>query len=186
MMDNILNKPFKQNDVKRLRNLVSGESNEKSSTGVGYEKNVEEREEGEVFEEGGRKWVIENGIKKNINKNIVYNKIPLFCPKCKKIMNHSNDKIFYNQYNHCFECQILFETKLRVKGKWDEHKNNIINEDIDNLIKDYSLWIDEEMEKTCNSYITESGDQEKWVGNVKNKLLEEKHKTINFLKKIRK
>lgn len=185
MSDNYLKKEFKLKDVNRLRNLVTGNSDKSTQVGVGYEKSYIERSEGEIWEEDGRKWTIKNGIKQNIPKNPIGNNIPLFCPECKQIMNNPYDKNFYTLHGRCFNCQVSFETKLKIQNKWEEYEQQIINSDIDNLIKDYSNWIDDEIQKTTNSYITERGEEEVWMGDIKGRLLEEKENTINFLNNLR-
>ena len=45
---------------------------------------------------------------------------PWFCPECKKIMKRRLDDKMYRLYNQCFDCQIQFENKLRIDGKYDE------------------------------------------------------------------
>ncbi len=45
---------------------------------------------------------------------------PWFCPECKKIMKKKLDDKMYRLYNQCFDCQIEFENKLRIDGKYDE------------------------------------------------------------------
>lgn len=185
MSDNYLKKEFKLKDVNRLRNLVTGNNDKSTQVGVGYEKPHIEREEGDIWEEDGRIWTIKNGIKQNIPKKPTASAIPLFCPKCGNIMNNPHDKTFYIQHGRCFNCQILFENQIKLQNKWKEYEQLIIDSDIDNLISDYSNWIDDEINKTTNSYITEKGEEEKWVGNIKERLLTEKETTINFLNSLR-
>ncbi len=184
MKDNLLKKTFETKDVSRLRNILKGKSHKKTYSSVGYSKKEIVREEGEIWEEDGRTWTIKKGLKQNISK-LKHKNFPLFCPKCKnKMVIH--DKGFYHQYGWCLNCQAEFETQLKINKKWDIHKNQIINEDIDNLIKDYSNWIDEEIKKTSTPNITEAGEEEKWVGNIKNKLLKDKEETLSYLKSLRK
>ena len=38
MSDHTLKKPFEQKDIQRLRNLVQGKHGEKTTIGIGYEK----------------------------------------------------------------------------------------------------------------------------------------------------
>ena len=45
---------------------------------------------------------------------------PWFCPECKKIMKKKLDDKMYRLYNQCFDCQVKFENKLRIDGKYDE------------------------------------------------------------------
>ncbi|NNE31894.1 MAG: hypothetical protein HKN40_05940, partial [Winogradskyella sp.] len=57
----MLKKQFKEKDVERMRNLIKGKSNSRTISGVGYTKQTEFHDEGDVWEEGGRTWTIENG-----------------------------------------------------------------------------------------------------------------------------
>ena len=185
----MLKKDFKQKDVQRLRNLVQGKHGEKSTSGVGYEKKKDFHEEGDVWEENDRTWTIIDGIKQNLTKldkakDLVV--LPLFCPCCTNIMKNKFDKQFYIQYNRCFNCQIDFETDIRKLGLWDKYEKNIINSDIDNTINEYNIWMDEIINQPDDSYITEAGDIESWVGSSKKKLLENKEETIKYLQNLKK
>ena len=108
----MLKKEFNPKDVERVRNLVKGKYGEKTQQSVGYSKKSSFYKEGDVWEENGRKWTIKDGVKQNITKlddaKKAYN-LPLFCPKCKKVMNNPNDKPFYRVHGTCFKCFILKE-----------------------------------------------------------------------------
>jgi hypothetical protein len=189
MSENVLKKDFKQKDIQRIRNLVQNKHGERTTTGVGYEKQKDFYEEGDVWEVDGRQWTIKNGIKQNITKLDKAKKevtLPLFCPCCSNLMKNKYDKLFYIQYKRCFNCQIDFETELRVLGLWEEYEKNIINSDIEHVITDYSVWMDEVINGSNESFITEAGDVEKWVGSSKNKLLENKEETIKYLQGLKK
>jgi hypothetical protein len=189
MSENVLKKDFKQKDIQRVRNLVKGKHGEKTTIGIGYEKKKDFYKEGDIWEENNRQWTIKNGIKQNITKldkakqSVV---LPLFCPCCSNLMKNKYDKLFYIQYNRCFNCQIDFETEIRKLGLWEEYEKNIINSDINNLIKDYNIFIDEIVNTPMESYITEAGDVEKWIGSAKNKLLQNKKETIEYLQNLKK
>jgi hypothetical protein len=168
---------------------MTGKQGERTNTGIGYSKKQEFHEEGDVWEEDGRQWTIKNGIKQNITKLDKAKKevtLPLFCPCCSNLMKNRNDKLFYIQYKRCFNCQIDFETDIKRLGLWDEYEKNIINSDIDYLIKDYDVWMDEIINSSNESFITEAGDIEKWVGSSKKKLLENKEETIKYLQSLKK
>ena len=126
------------------------------------------RKEGDVWEDASRKqWTIKNGIKQNITKLDKAKEsinLPLFCPCCSNIMKKQNDKLFYLQYKRCFDCQVDFETELRIKGLWNDYEKHIINSDIDGIINDFNIWINEEINESNTSYVTEAGDVERWVG----------------------
>lgn len=189
MAESVLNKPFKERDVQRLRNLIQGKYGEKTILGVGYEKNQIDQKENDIWEENGKKWTIKNGIKQNITILDEARKelnLPLFCPSCKNIMNHRHDKQFYFLYKRCFDCQINFENQIKISGLWEEYEKNIINTDLECIIKDFNIWFDEYLNQGTESYISENGNVEKWVGSVKKNLLEDKEKTIKFLQSLKK
>lgn len=189
MSDNVLKKEFKQKDVQRLRNLIQGKHKEKTTIGVGYNKKHDIHNEGDIWEEDGRTWTIKNGIKQNITKldkakqNI---NLPLFCPECSKYMKNKLDKPFYLQYHHCWDCQINFETQLRAKGEWENYEKRVHNDSIDGLINDFQIWVDEEMESSLSSYITEAGDVENWIDKSKSKIKVDAEESIKYLNSLKK
>ena len=189
MSDNILKKEFKEKDVQRLRNIISGKTNQKNTVGVGYTKVEESHKEGDVWVEYGRQWTISDGLKQNVTKLDGAKKLlhlPLFCPECKKYMNKKFDKPFYLQYNRCWDCQIDFETELRRLGIWEKYQSDIFNMDIDGVINDFKIWSDEDINSNMESYITEAGDIESWVDNSKSKLKLDREETIRYLQSLKK
>jgi hypothetical protein len=68
MAESVLKKEFKEKDVQRLRNIIQGKEDERTTTSIGYTKKEEFHAEGDVWEEDGREWTIKNGIKQNITK----------------------------------------------------------------------------------------------------------------------
>ena len=186
-----LKKEFQKRDVERMRNLIQGKYGSKTTTGIGYTKKHEHHEEGDVWEEDGREWTIKDGIKQNITKlDKAKNAhvMPIFCPDCSKPMTYWQDKNFYNLYKRCFSCQVDFEGELRVKGLFEEYRNNIINNDIDNFITDYSQFVEECLNNTSEQgFISEAGDIEKWKGKINKELVEKsKEETIEYLKSLKK
>ena len=96
------------------------------------------------------------------------------------------DKQFYIQYHRCFNCQVDFESDLRKKGLLEEFEKFVTNSDIDGLINDFNIWMDEEIETSNQSWVTEAGDVEKWVGSSKQKMLQNKEETIKYLESLKK
>tara|TARA_Y100000385_G_scaffold254055_1_gene278626 strand:+ start:2351 stop:2914 length:564 start_codon:yes stop_codon:yes gene_type:complete len=175
-----LKKEFKRKDVERLRNLVTGKYGNKTTIGVGYKKAAEFYEEGDIWEEDGRKWTIKKGIKQNITKLDSAKKahiMPLLCPECNRIMNHSNHKAFYQIHKKCHDCVTNMETKMMIKGDYDEYTRKIKNDEIDNKIKDFKVWISEKV-KENNTFVTEQGDVERWVGKVDQDKVDEHVKSV--------
>jgi hypothetical protein len=188
MPDNVLKKEFQQRDIQRLRNLVQGKYGDKTTIGIGYTKLQESHNEGDIWEEDGRKWTIKNGIKQNLTKLDKAKKelhLPLFCSGCNKMMKPHLDKRFWIMYKRCFNCQVDFEAEIRKQGLWEEYERTLINSDIDFLINDFIIWSDEVINSN-DSFITEDGDVEKWVGNGKQILLQNKEETIKYLQNLKK
>jgi hypothetical protein len=96
------------------------------------------------------------------------------------------DKLFYIQYRRCFNCQVDFEADLRKRGLLEEYEKFINNSDIDGIIHEFNIWIDEEINSSNESWITEAGDIEKWDGSSKDKLLQNKEETIKYLESLKK
>ena len=187
--ESVLKKEFKEKDVQRLRNLMTGKYGESTTTGIGYTKTQEFYNEGDVWELDGRKWTIKNGIKQNITKLDAAKKeihMPLFCPSCNTLMKKQADKRFYLQFKRCLTCQVDFESELKIEGLWEEYNNVFINDNVDNTIKEFEIWFDENLNQSNESFITEAGDVESWIGSNKAKMLESKEETINFLKSLKK
>ena len=185
-----LKKEFKQKDVERMRNLITGKQGKKTTTGIGYTKKQVHHEEGDVWEEGGRTWTIKDGIKQNVtklDKAKKAHKTPLFCPECSTPMTYRQDKKFYNLYKRCFECQVVFEHNLKMEGLLEDYEKNIINSDIDGFITDYSQFVEECLNNNEESFISEAGDIEKWKGKLnKDLVLKSKEETIKYLKSLKK
>ena len=68
MSESQLKKEFSQRDVKRMRNLITGNFGDRTQVQVGYEKQNQEYQEGDVWEDSGKTWTIKNGIKQTVTK----------------------------------------------------------------------------------------------------------------------
>lgn len=173
--DTVLKKDFQERDVQRLRNLVQGKYGEKTRTSVGFSKPDEFYTEGDTWESDGRTWTIKNGVKQNITKLDTAKKahiMPLFCPKCGKLMKRT-DKPYYNVHKYCLDCHARFEDKLKQEGKYEEHYNKINNEIIDKRIEEFKCYVADRLNESNDSFVSEDGDVEKWVGKVDTSKAEE-------------
>ena len=190
MKDNILKKEFTQKSVQRARNLITGNGNARTTEGVGYTKKYEHYQEGDIWEENGRKWTIKNGIKQNITKLDKAKKahvMPLFCPKCKKIMDQRVDKPYYNTYKFCLNCYAKFEDKLKAEGKYEEYFNNINNKVIDSRIQDFKDFVESKLNESNTGHVTEQGDVETWHGKLNVERVDEYVKeTVEYLESLKK
>ena len=189
MSDNVLKKDFNKKDVERLRNIIKGKSGERTGQGIGYTKSNEFHEEGDIWEENGRKWTIKDGIKQNITKLDKFKTaaVPLFCPTCKGIMNKQLDPHYFKAYGMCLNCTTEKETKLKLEGKWEDHKNSIHNKDIDKLIEEFKSFIKAKSEQSNSGFVTESGEVERWIGGVdQEKLDKELREGLEYLENLKK
>ena len=107
---------------KALKDLMSGKDHEKEYVQVGYE--------GKKEDLGGKTRESE------LSKVMQSIRMPLFCPKCKKTMKKKLDDKFWRTKGHCFDCQIEFENKLRVKGEFENYARTLEIENRKSYVKD--------------------------------------------------
>tara|TARA_B110000908_G_C10184940_1_gene417524 strand:+ start:402 stop:977 length:576 start_codon:yes stop_codon:yes gene_type:complete len=188
--ENVLKKEWSKKDVKRARNLIQGKTNNRTTEGIGYSKKEEFHSEGDIWEENGRKWTIKKGIKQNITKFDNIKKLiktPLFCPNCSKQMKFHMDKDIFRIHKKCYDCLIEFEHNLRQMGAWDVYEKNLHNGELDAFINDFKIFIDDKLKTTNESFISEGGDVQKWVGGYNEERVSEGlKKTIEYLEELKK
>jgi hypothetical protein len=187
--DSVLKKDFQKRDVERLRNLVQGKYGEKTRSSVGFTNKQEFYNEGDIWESDGRTWTIKDGIKQNITKLDKAKKahnMPLFCPNCKKVMKRV-DKPYYNVYRYCLDCVAKAEDKLKAEGKYEEHYTKINNKIIDLRVNEFKQYVKDKLSESNDSFISENGEIEKWVGKLdKNKVNEFTDDIIKHLESFKK
>ena len=188
--DSVLKKQFQEQDVQRLRNLMTGKYGDKTIKSVGYRKAQVTHNEGDIWEEDGRTWTIKDGIKQNITKLDKAKKsyvVPLFCPKCKKQMKLKNDHELYKIHKMCLSCVVDMEHELQKDGKWDEYQQKIKNNEIDNKIKDFKDYVKDRLSESNNNFISEAGDKETWKGKIDEKRVDEHlSQVIEYLESLKK
>ena len=55
-------------------------------------------------------------------------------------MKPHRDKRWYVLYGHCFNCQVDIEHNLRKEGKLEEVEQQITNDHVDGMTKDFEVW----------------------------------------------
>jgi hypothetical protein len=190
MKDNVLKKEFQKRDVERLRNIVKGKYGDKTTQGIGYNGTpTPEYKEGDIWEQNGKTWTIKDGLKENITKLDKFKNvsIPLFCPKCKQVMDKQLDTHYYKAFGECLDCRARTETQLKIRGEWENHVYEMHDKEIDHQIEEFKSFMHDALNESNNGYITEAGDIQKWVGGINktraNKTLEEGVKYMEGLKK---
>ena len=132
-----------ERENKALANLLRGEEVEKRSM-VGYEGEEQENLKGKT--------------RKTKHSDLMASiRMPWFCPKCKKAMKKKLDDKFWRIQGHCFDCQIDYENKLKIQGKFDDYAQSKMLENQKSQLKDLEQSIDD-FEKT--------GGKKEWFNNV--------------------
>lgn len=106
-----------KHEDKVLKSLLRGEEPEQRIL-VGYQGEKQEREENRLTD-------IMKGVR-----------MPWFCPNCDKIMKNRHDRKYWMRHQHCMDCQIKLETKMRIDGTWEKHEANKLDEDRKSYVKD--------------------------------------------------
>jgi len=190
MKDSVLKKEFQKRDVERLRNLVKGKHNDRTIAGVGYNGEVkEDHKEGDIWEEKGKTWTIRDGVRENVTKLDKFKQaaVPLFCPKCKNVMDRQLDPFYYKSFGECVDCRATTETRLKIEGKWGSYTDQTFNTEIDHYIKEHLDYFENIISDKTEGYVSENGEVQKWVGGIDKERakqsLDEIVKYLNSLKK---
>ena len=161
-----LNKEFSKRDVQRIRNIVTGNTADKTRVQAGYEKENKVYVEGDIWEENGKTWTINNGLKQTITKHDKLRQIivmPLKCPECEKAIKVNNlNKKMWSIHNKCFDCVVEYETHLRKIGKYEEYEKKLMNANKDSFVDDYEQAVNAFVNDQGESFMSEAGDMENW------------------------
>lgn len=116
-------------------------------------------------------------------------RMPWFCPSCKKVMKKRLDNKMWILYNHCFECQLQTEHKMRIAGTYEEWKK-------ENIRKNKLAWINEQRQSiiewkaqdapTVFNQVSPDGhtvQKEKWSTDKK-ELDEKADEALNYLNEL--
>jgi len=180
----MLNKEFKRKDVERMRNLIKGKTGESAELQVGYTSKQETHKEGDIWEEGGKKWIIKNGIKQTYTKLDKVKKeaiLPLFCPCCGNLMKKRNDSKMYKIHKMCFDCVVDMEHQLRIDGKYEEYERAIVANNAESYLDDLEQYLLEAINESNTQFVSERGEVERWKGGIDSKMFLSEMRT-NFIK----
>jgi hypothetical protein len=177
-------KQFSERDLKRVRNIIQKKTGDKTVTSVGYTKIDEFHNEGDIWEENGKKWTIKNGIKCNVRKSDI-NAMPLLCPSCSTPMNHHLDKRMYGIHQMCLKCVTKMEDELKMNGTYEEYERNMIIGNAKYFAENIESGLDGFLDDIINgTYVMEDGTIQNWVGNGIDKV-QIKQEILNKLQKIK-
>lgn len=185
-MEGNLKKEFKPRDVQRMRNLITGKTGDKTQLQAGWERHSDRHTEGDVWEENGKKWTIKNGLKQTVTKLDQVKRLvvmPLACPSCGNLMKIDDyNKKMWAIHQKCFDCVIKMESEIKRQGKWKEYESGVMNENKDAMLDDLERalenWVDEK-----DTFVSESGEVEKWGGGDKTSVYKQVKEEIVKLRK---
>ena len=184
-MENNLKKEFTKRDVQRMRNIITGKTGDRTQLQAGWEKHLDRHKEGDVWEESGKKWTIKNGIKQTVTKLDEVKKLavlPLICPNCGGIMKVDDyNKKMWAIHQKCFDCVVKMESELKRLGKYEEYVANIGNNNKNAMLDDLELALESWLEQK-DTFVSESGEVEKWGGGDKSAVYKEVKEQIAKLK----
>jgi hypothetical protein len=186
-MENNLKKEFNPRDVQRMRNIITGNTGDRTQIQTGYEKNNQVHKEGDVWEEDGKKWTIKNGIKQSVTKldhikSLVL--MPLTCPNCGTVMKINDyNKKMWGLHGKCFDCVIKHESELKRLGKYDEYVSNIMNKNKNSELDDIETFLEEWVDQG-DTFVSETGEVEKWGGGDKKSVYKRVKERIAELREL--
>ena len=114
---------------------------------------------------------------------------PWFCPTCKKVMKKRLDDKTYRIYNHCFDCQLDIENKMRIDGTYDEWMENKIKANKLAWIKDQKEEIKTFRDQKAPEFLQQirpdghSVDKEKWGVDV-SQVRKQANEALEHLQKL--
>ena len=186
-MESNLKKEFSKRDVTRMRNIISGDAGAATQLQAGWERDKRTYQEGDVWEDNGKKWTIKNGIKQTVTKLDEIKRLvvlPLSCPNCGQLMKVDEyNKKMWAIHKMCFDCVIKNETEIKRQGKWDEYVSNIMNSSKNAELTDLEVALEEWMTQK-DTFVSEAGEVEKWGGGDKTAIYQQVKDKIAELKKI--
>jgi hypothetical protein len=76
---------------------------------------------------------------------------------------------------------------MKLEGKWSKYLKNTTNKELDNMIEEYKSFMMDALNEGNDSFITESGEVEKWVGGInKERATKAMEETIKYLESLKK
>tara|TARA_B100000497_G_C7553505_1_gene334317 strand:- start:68 stop:646 length:579 start_codon:yes stop_codon:yes gene_type:complete len=188
MSESQLNKDFTERDLARARNIISGNTADRTRIQVGFEKSTTEYKEGDVWEVKGKTWTIKDGIKQTVTKfdnlkQLVV--LPLKCPSCNEAMKvNSYNKKMWAVHKKCFNCVTEEETQLRIEGKFEEYEKSILNQNKNDFATEYEKVLDEFLNNPQTvEFFSEAGHAEGWsMGKVDPEMIKKLKENVKILK----
>ena len=129
---------------------------------------------------------------KRINEKLEVTKearMPWFCPVCKNVMKRHLDEKMWYIYQHCFDCQIKIENKMRINGTYNEWEQEKVKQNKLSRVREEIQKLKEFKKQkipTFHNQVAADGytlDKEKWQGNLE-QLKKQADEALKHLQKV--
>ena len=116
-------------------------------------------------------------------------RMPWFCPKCDKVMKKNVDDKMWRLYSHCSDCQIKFENRLMIDGKYDDWVKSVERENKLAWIRDQRDTIYEFKKQNKVEFLQQvrpdghSLDKERWEIDTKD-IMKKAEEYLDYLQKM--
>ena len=114
----------------------------------------------------------------------------MFCPKCDKVMKKRLEYKMWSLYGHCFDCQIEFENKLKIKCEFDDWANDKIKKNRIAYLKDALQQMEEFKNMKAPEWLNNVGvnfpelEKEKWEGGTEKMVAETEEAIEKFKERL--
>lgn len=140
--ESFIKRPLSEQDMEtkltEIREKVGKKMNkwaDRISVSMAFEPQVD-RVEGEIWTDSkGHKWIKMDGTHRQYS-TLQDARMPWWCPKCSVSMNHRFDRKFFYLRGWCYNCNIEWEGKLRLEGKWEEFEKRTMRENEKSYLRD--------------------------------------------------
>ena len=169
-----------KSNIDIVRGYLSGD---RPFTVVGWTDDLSKRKEGEKWVDSkGRHWVKSRGYKKRINNpgKVSSETVRMLCSMCERDMkwgNYLDDKIF-PKTGRCYDCNSVFESKLKVDGKFADYEKIKVLKNQLGFCVDFKSKLEETIHHLETStddivYLNEDGSKEVWKDTTRLSVLED-------------
>ena len=149
---------------KKIKRLIEGESSTKIQVGYTGDGELIIRKDGEHWvDKDGKEWEMKDGIARSVPK-FQDVRVPMFCPKCKKVMRRKQDTDIYWRFGFCLDCLIERDTQMMIDGTFEDYEKNYIRNKRLGFLKDAKIGIEEYLVSLDSDveFVNEDGSIEKW------------------------
>jgi len=102
-------------------------------------------------------------------------------------MDKQLDPFYFKAYGECLDCRATTETQMKIAGTWEDYTKQTHNAEIDQQIEEYKSWFENILNNKANSFISEHGEVQKWVGGIdKERAQQSLDEVIEYLNSLKK